>query len=154
MIQLWSALAVAVLTVIVGPILRGELSGRLLKRVIAHAELRKHLDDNLEAKGELDALLTTEIKAMRTREETRLTRKLNGGSVAALIFVAVFGGGLVYGLMAWAATVAGSWFAVILYIVAALVGLFTIALAAVGVGTLYTPPGTDEEKAAKAKNTR
>lgn len=155
MIQLWTAVAVAVLTVIVGPILRGELSGRLLKRVTAHAELREHLADNVAAKEELDGLIMAEVKALRAREESRLTRKLNGGNVAALIFIAVLGGGLVYGLMAWAGAVAGTWFAVILYIVAALVGLFTIALAAVGVGTLYAPPRTEEERAAtKAKNKR
>lgn len=140
MIQLWSAIAVAVLTVIVGPIIRGEVSGRLLKRIAAHADLRSKLSDGSAAKRELDALLDAEVKALRTQSEYRLTRRVNGGNVAALIFIALVGGLIVYGLVAAGLALSGTGWAIILFVVAVLVGLFAILLAAAGMGTLYAPP--------------
>ncbi|MCM3500619.1 hypothetical protein M3667_01840 [Microbacterium sp. P26] len=139
MIELWSAIAVAILTVVVGPLVRGEVGNRLQKRVAGHVQLREHLVGNTDALKSLDALLVTELQELRKREENRLTRKLNGGVVATLIFVAVAGAGIVYGLTSWAAAVQGTFLSVIIYAAAALVGLFTIALAAAGVGTLYKP---------------
>lgn len=142
MIQLWSAIAVAILTVVVGPFVRGEVGDRLQKRVAGHAQLREHLAGNPDALESLDALLVTELRELKKREENRLTRKLNGGVVATLIFVAVVGAGIVYALTSWAAAVQGTVLSVIIYVAAALVGLFTIALAAAGVGTLYKPKET------------
>lgn len=139
MIQLWSAIAVAILTVVVGPFVRGEVGNRLQKRVAGHVQLREHLAGNTDALRSLDALLVTELLELKKREENRLTRKLNGGVVATLIFVAVIGAGIVYALTSWAAAVQGTVLSVIVYVAAALVGLFTIALAAAGVGTLYKP---------------
>lgn len=148
MIQLWSAISVAVLTVIVGPLLRGEISGRLAKRIAAHADLRKKLEGNADAVAHLDALLTRETLTLADRETHRLTRKLNGGNVAALIFVALVGGGVVYGIVSAAIALAENpvlfW---LFMIVAGLVGLFAIALAAAGLGTLYEPPREKRQKA-------
>ncbi len=150
MIQLWSAIAVALLTVVIGPLLSGEVSGRMFKRITAHAELRENLTGNEAALQELDALLVTELATLRSREQHRLTRKLNGGTVAALILVAGVGGGVVYGLVAIAVALTNSLLAVaiVLYVVAAAVGLLTVCLAAVGVGTLYEPSKSPEERAA------
>jgi hypothetical protein len=147
-IQLWSAISVAVLTVIVGPLLRGEISGRLAKRTAAHADLRKKLEGNADAVAHLDALLTREVLTLADRETHRLTRKLNGGNVAALIFVALVGGGVVYGIVSAAiALVENPALFWLFMIVAGLVGLFAIALAAVGLGTLYEPPREKRQKA-------
>lgn len=151
MIQLWSAIAVAVLTVVVGPILRGELSGRLLKRVVAHAELREKLADASPAQREIDALLDAEVKVLRERAEYRLTRRLNGGNVAALVFVALVGGGVVYGLVTAGLALPGTVWAVLFFIVAVLVGLFAVALAAAGMRTLYEPPKERRPKSSRGK---
>lgn len=150
MIQLWSAVAVAILTVVIGPILRGEASGRLAKRIAAHADLRQKLEGNSVALQHLDSLLTSESQVLNERETYRLTRKLNGGNVAALVVVALVGGGLVYGLVSGA--IAASALPVLPWVVVALavlVGVFTIGLAAVGLGTLYAPPRDKSSKSSQ-----
>lgn len=141
MIQLWSAISVAVLTVVIGPLLRGEISGRLTKRIAAHAEIREKLENNVDAVAHLDELIASETQVLKDRETYRLNRKLNGGNVVAVIFVASMGGGIVYGLVsaaiAFMATPVMFW---LFMIVAGVVGMFAIAMAAVGLGTLYKPP--------------
>lgn len=150
MIQLWSAISVAVLTVVIAPLLRGEISGQLAKRIATHAEIRQNLEGNAEAAAHLDALLTSETRVLRDRETHRLTRKLNGGNVAALVFVALVGGGSVYGLVSGAVAIAEKpGFFWVLIVVAIIVGLFAIALAAAGLGTLYEPPREKKRAAAK-----
>lgn len=139
MIQLWSAIAVALLTVVIGPLVRGEVSGRLNKRVTSHAELRKNLAGNPTAIAEIDQLLNAEVKALREREVNRLTRRLNGANVAALIFVALVGSAVVYGLVSAGLATQGTFWSFALFFVAALAGFFTIGLAAVGLRTLYEP---------------
>lgn len=148
MIQLWSAVAVALLTIVLGPAVRGELSDRLVKRLSAHAELREKIAEVPGAVKELDALLTAEVSVLRRREEFRLTRKLNGPNVAAVIFVALFGGGGVYLLVSGGITVGGG-VAVALYICAGIWGLFFVGLAAVGSKTLYDPPKEAKPKKPK-----
>jgi hypothetical protein len=152
MIQLWSAIAVAILTVVIGPLLRGEASGRLAKRIALHADMRPKLEGNAVALKHLDSLLANEAKALEKRETYRLTRKLNGGNVAALIFVALAGGGVVYGLISGAiATEAVPAWPWVFIVLAALAGIFTIALAAVGLGTLYAAPREKAEKSATSE---
>lgn len=114
--------------------------------------MRPKLEGNAVALQHLDSLLANEAKALKERETFRLTRKLNGGNVAALIFVALVGGGVVYWLISGAIATAGvsrwSWVFIVL---AALVGIFTIALAAVGLGTLYAPSRAKGEKSATSE---
>lgn len=77
----------ALLTVVIGPLLRGEVAGRLMKRLTAHAHLRVSLEGHVGALRHLDELILVETEALKLRELHRLNRKLNGGNVAALIFV-------------------------------------------------------------------
>ncbi len=89
---------------------------------------------------------------LKERETYRLTRKLNGGNVATLIFVALAGGGIVYGLVSAAISLDEKSEMFWLFMsVAVVVGLFVIALAAVGLGTLYEPP---KEKRGKATDSQ
>jgi hypothetical protein len=118
--------------------LRGELSGRLAKRIAAHADLREKVEKMPDAIRDLDDLLVTETKVLRQREEHRLTRKVNSANVAALILVAAAGGGGVYGLVTWALSAGGGWRA-LLYVIAGVYGLFFIALAAAGTRTVFDP---------------
>lgn len=139
-IQLWSAIPVAILTIFIGPLLRGEITGRLAKKIARHADLCQKLKGNPEATSHLDLLLAKETKVLNERETCRLTRKLNGGNVATLIFVALLGGGFVYGLISVAIALAETpvWFWALM-VLGVIVGIFTIALAAVGLGSLYEP---------------
>lgn len=150
MIQLWSAVAVALLTIVLGPMLRGELSGRLVKRVAAHAELREKIANVPDAVSDLDHLLTSEVAVLREREEYRLTRKVNGGNVAALIIVALAGGGGVYGLVTAGLAVGGGW-GVVLFVIAGIYGLFFVALAAAGTRTVFNPRKDNAREGADGK---
>lgn len=150
MIQLWSALAVAVLTVIVGPLLRGEVSGRLFRRIRAHVDLREKLAEDGPSLKELDTLIAKELETLREREISRLTRKINGGNLAALIFIALAGGGIVYGLISAAFALPDTGLFWAFWILAAIAALFTFGLAAVGVGSLYAPASPAKPKRQRA----
>lgn len=145
MIQLWSAITVALLTIVLGPMLRGELSGRLAKRVAAHAELRVKIADVPDALYDLNHLLASEVAVLREREEARLTRTVNSGNVAALILVALVGGGAVYGMVTAGLALGGGW-GITLFVLAAICGLFFVALAAAGTRTVFDPPKDKEDK--------
>lgn len=67
MIQLWSAISVAVLTVVVGPLLRGEISGRLAKRIALHADIRQKLEDVPDALTHMDMLIASEAQLLKER---------------------------------------------------------------------------------------
>lgn len=126
---------------VIGPLLRGDNHGRLGKSIATRADIRQKLEENSEAVSHLDALFVNETQFLKDREARHLTRKINGGNVAALILVAVAGGGIVYGLVSVAIASIGKpvlfW---LFMVVAGLVGLFAIALTSVGLGTLYEPP--------------
>lgn len=150
MIQLWSAISVAVLTVVVGPLLRGEISGRLAKRIALHADIRQKLEDVPDALTHMDMVIASEAQSLKERETHRLTRKLNAGNVAALIFIALVGRAIVYGLVSIAIAIAIQDTAVLFWLiilVTGVVGAFVVALAAVGLGALYEPPREKSKKA-------
>lgn len=148
MIQLWSAISVAVLTVVVGPLLRGEISGRLAKRIALHADIRQKLEDVPDALTHMDMLIASEAQLLKERETHRLTRKLNAGNVAALISIALVGGAIVYGLVSIAIAIQDTavlfW---LIILVTGVVGAFVVALAAVGLGAVYEPPREKSKKA-------
>lgn len=139
MVQLWSAIAVAVLTVFIGPLLRGEVSGRLARRIATHSQIRANIPDTSSAAKKLDELLLSEVTQLAERETSRLTRRINGGNVAALVFVAIAGGAIVYGLISAAIALQESGWSWIFWIVAGLVAVFALALSAAGLGSLYAP---------------
>jgi VIT1/CCC1 family predicted Fe2+/Mn2+ transporter len=137
-IELISAFVVALVTAAT-PLFRPEANRGLAKRLAHHADLRSNLEGNREALANIDALLVAETERLKEKEIARVTRKLNGGNVAALIFVAVVGGGFVFLITSLATSLVGSFFAVVLWVVAVLVGLFTVVIGLVGLGTLYAP---------------
>lgn len=145
MIQAISAIAVSLLTVVLGPLLRGEISGRLVKRIAVHADLRQKIEGNEKAIAELDSLLAIEIASLREKETYRLYRKINGANVAALVVVAVIGGLVEYFLVSVAShSLHAPVLFLILVVFAVLVGIIAIGIAAAGVSSLYEPAEKSE----------
>lgn len=144
MIQFWSAIAVAVLSIVVGPIVRGEAGGRLGRRMALHASIRSQLNETSDAARELDELLKVEGARLRERETRRMARKVSGASIAALVIVTLVGAGAVYGLLTWAQHLGqgGVWYWMLVALAVA-IGAFAFALSAVGATTIYEYP---EEK--------
>jgi hypothetical protein len=153
LIPFGSAIAVAILTVIVGPLLSGELGSGLARRTLHHAELRSKLADQSTSARQIDVLLEAETKALSDRGINRIGRKLNGGNVAALVFVSLIGGALVFASATWALATSNNFGAAVLWALTILIGLFFVLLATAGLGTLYAPAKhketRDREKAAR-----
>lgn len=144
MVQLWAAIAVAVLTVIVGPVLRGEFGNRSTRRLAHHASLRESLSGNTGALEAIDELIEVEAIKLRKRELRRLSREIDGGSIAALIFVTVVGSGVVYGLIALANAISsGPWYWALIFLATGVGGL-AFGISAVGTATIYKYPDNEE----------
>ncbi|WP_411732723.1 hypothetical protein [Paeniglutamicibacter sp.] len=105
---------------------------RSMKR---HAELAEKLTGVAQTK--VLGLLETESNQYSDRMMRRATRKVDGGSVAAMIAVAIVGGGLTYGVTLLALNFWIAWILVVL------VGGLTIALMFAGSAQLFKYP---EEK--------
>lgn len=140
MIELWGAIAVPLLTVVVAPVLRGEFGNRLGRRVSHHADIRAQVLDNPEALRLIDEVLVAELDKLHARETWRARRQIDGGSIAALFFVTSVGSAIVYGLLVAAGAVDNSLARWVLVGLACAVGAFTFGLSAVGATTIYKDP--------------
>ncbi|EHK89178.1 hypothetical protein SZMC14600_01399 [Saccharomonospora azurea SZMC 14600] len=113
-----------------------------------HADIRQKLEDVPDALTHMDMLIASEAQLLKERETHRPTRKLNAGNVAALIFIALVGGAIVYGLVSIAIAIQDTavlfW---LIILVTGVVGAFVVALAAVGLGAVYEPPREKSKKA-------
>lgn len=144
MIQFWSALTVVVFTVVIGPLLRGEYTNRLNRRVESHVAIRKDLAGSPVSTASLDDLIGAELVLLTSRESKRLNRKVDPNSVGSLVSVALIGGGLVYWFVSLAVTRDPSdWVFWLLWVLAVIVGILTLGLSAVGLGDLYKYPAED-----------
>lgn len=97
-----------------------------------HAELRNALPEG--SRDKFDEMLTQESDRYASNRLQKLTRKLHGPSLAALIFVGVLTIGVGTPLVMWALVFWPAWIAV------GLVALFGGALMIVGSGQLYRYP--------------
>jgi uncharacterized membrane protein HdeD (DUF308 family) len=110
---------------------------RLLTRQVA---LLEKLPSGSAAYRDMLELTDHTAGNLKTREIARSTRKLNGGNVAAVIFLGVVGGVLGYWLLMWAVASAGTvwyWLALVLLVT---VVLFIVGLLIAGVSSIYAPP--------------
>ena len=104
-----------------------------IKRAKDYIEIYSALHGEIQAKKNIELLLTQLTQEMVERN----SRKLNTSNIAAIIFVAIVGGGLSYLLAFWATSISGFW-AVLIWIAFSAVFLFTIALSIVGWTSRYT----------------
>lgn len=132
-----SAVAVAFLTVLAAFLnsRQKETARRDLRELKAVADIRKDLPDDTGAVAELDTLLAFQAKRLREVMVRGLIRKINWPSVTAAIFVGLVGSGVTWGLLVWASSNMPLFWSILLDVVAAIVGLFTILLVGFGMGT-------------------
>jgi len=98
-----SAVVVPVFLGVIGPLRAREAGGRFYRRVRRLAQLRPLLHDGSSAADRLDKLLVSEIDNLAMRH----ARKLDGGNLAAIIFVSLIGGAVSFGLVTWAQAITG-----------------------------------------------
>ncbi len=104
-----SAVVVPILLGVIGPVVSREAGGREYRRVKRHAQLRSLLTDGSDAAKKMDVLLDHEVGRFADRSVTRASRKLNGGNLAAIVVVSLFGGAVSFSLVTWAQASTGFW---------------------------------------------
>lgn len=116
----------------------------LERRARRHAELLSVVPEGVEA-ARLRTLLVDELDEIGRRGEGRLRRKLDGASVAALIFVLVVSTAAVWALwtFSWAFLPAGA-AVVVPRVLAVVVAVFSALLMMAGLGSLWKEP--DDER--------
>lgn len=118
---------------IVGKFLLANREPARLKRMKRHGELLEHLPAG--AKGHMERLLGAEAEAYADDQIFRMRRRLDGGTLAALIFVGVLTAGAIVGGFALAG-LWGWW----IHFVSGTVALFGLLLMIVGVGQVWKMP--------------
>ena len=109
------------------------------RRIKRHAELWQILPE--EAGADFARLLNSETSQYVDRRLRKAERKLNGSTLAALIFVGLLTAGLTWPLVSLALVFWPAW------ILAGAVALFGALLMIVGLGQLYRYPSTDDSSA-------
>lgn len=130
----------------VGAIVKGLHSyfgGDLERRTKKHVELLAVLPEGVEAR-ELRRLIDDELAELARRDEVRLHRKLDGGSVAAIVLVVIVGTAASTAL--WLFTPDwGTFWIIAIRALAVMVGLFSALLVLAGFGELWKDKRDVEE---------
>lgn len=106
---------------------------RLERRIRRHIDLLEHLPAGSD-KAQLAELIDQEVAKVVDRDRRWISRKLDGGNLAAMIVVSVLGAALATG--AWVLGVhLGGWLKIALGILSALILLATLLFAGIGGGT-------------------
>jgi hypothetical protein len=129
MIPFWSAIVVAVLTVFVGPFLRGEFDNRRLHRTLQYAELRSKLAGGSEHAKMLDSLLTLETTELVQKERIRLGRKLKARSLLVLLLIALGGGAATYAMVSFALVEANPYIVALKWMTAGFIAVGAVLMA-------------------------
>ena len=133
----WLALLVPLVTLF-GVIVRQYDFG-LRRRLVGHLGLLERPVPEA-TKPLIEELIVRESAELVARDTRRLTRRLDGSNLAAIVIVAVVGGGITYGLWQldhW------SW-----RVLAGLVGVFAFLMIAIGgLPQLFTSKHSDSETA-------
>lgn len=104
-----------------------------LKRMKRHSDLLEHLPET--AKGHMERLVDSEAKTYADDQIFRMRRKLDGGTLAALIFVGVLTAGAIVAGFALAG-LWGWW----IHFLSGTVALFGLLLMIVGLGQVWKLP--------------
>lgn len=117
----------------------------LERRARKHAELLAVIPDGVET-GRLRTLLADELDAIGKKGEGRLRRKVDGATVAALIFVALVTTPIVWFLWTYPWHFLPSGEVGLPRTLALLVGVFSALLMMAGLGSLWTEPDDEAVK--------
>lgn len=108
---------------------------KVTKRAKEYADIYSSLPDGIDAKTDVAKLLKLETEQLLERR----LRKINYGNVAAVIIVALVGGGLSYLLALWA-TNSPTIIAVLAWILFTAVAFFTLGISITGLASVYQEP--------------
>ncbi|GAB3621148.1 hypothetical protein GCM10027417_24090 [Glutamicibacter endophyticus] len=111
-----------------------------VRRMKRHAQLATELPE--ESKKHLEELLDVESGLYAERMKRRAQRKLKGGTLGAVILVALVFGGALFGLSAWAFIWPWAW------IFVGVTGFFCVLFLVAGAMQLYEYPQDRDEPAA------
>lgn len=133
---------------------RSDSAPREVRLLVRLAEAAGHVGHETPGGKALDAALQELADGYAERARTRRSRKVNGGNVAALIFVGLLGAVAVYFLSMlalWLGTLTsmGGWaivLAILAWLLVTAVGGVAIGLLAVGSRTIYDQPKPSEPK--------
>ncbi|MDR0883743.1 MAG: hypothetical protein LBN05_03950 [Oscillospiraceae bacterium] len=103
-----------------------------IKRMKEYAEIYSSLPDEASAKKDIDQLLALLTQKMLLQNN----RKINKMNLAMALIFAIFGGSISY-LLAWWATLVNGFWAIIIWGVFGIIVLFTLAMFAAGLSSLY-----------------
>ncbi|PZF61891.1 hypothetical protein DEJ33_15775 [Curtobacterium sp. MCPF17_047] len=105
-----------------------------LKRMKRHSDLLEHLP--ADAQVHMERLLAAESENYADDQIFRMKRKLDGGSLAALIFVGVLTAGVIVAGFALAGVLHAPW----VHFITGTVALFGLLLMIVGLGQVWKDP--------------
>ncbi|OKL50252.1 hypothetical protein [Boudabousia marimammalium] len=100
-------------------------------------ELQKSLDKDSKAWHDIDQLIHEEMSVFTRRNSERLGRKMDTGAIGAIVFVAIIGGGISYGLVTAAQYLTGFWSAFFWVITVAWTIFILLFVMVGGASTLY-----------------
>lgn len=115
---------------------------RGVKRLKDYTDIYTALPSNLGAKANIAKLVEQETAQLLKRTNKRL----NVVNIIALVVVAVVGGGMSYILAFWAINTHLAVFAIIAWLLFAVVALFTLGLSIVGLTSVYEEPKNKANK--------
>jgi hypothetical protein len=118
---------------LVGKFLFSDRESSSLRQMKKHAQLLESLPG--DASAHIESMLSVEAQSYASARMRRVRRKLEGGTLAALIFVGIITASLTW-LLVWAAT--NFWFG--WWFIAVGAALFGALLMAVGTGQLWKYP--------------
>lgn len=140
-----SGVFVPVLLGVIGPLMAREKGSRRHRRIRRIAELRNLLADSNIAVEKVDELIEIEVEQYVEQSVARATRSLDGANLAAIIVVALIGGGFSFGLVTGAQAATGFWSGV-LWVVFIGWTVFVIGLVLVGgLANLYKTTDSDRQ---------
>lgn len=109
-----------------------------MKKLKQYAEIYSVLPEESGAKRNIDSILKYLSEKVLEQEK----RKVNVANVIAAILLALVGGGLSYLVASWAAKING-FFSIVLWILFAVIALFTILISITGWVSRYNQPSKE-----------
>ncbi|WP_156837158.1 hypothetical protein [Nesterenkonia alba] len=126
----------------------GDGTSKRLRVMQRESDLIQSLPDQLKHRELLLSTLSHRIEA----HHWKTVRRVDGASAAALILLLGILGAVLYALIVWGMAVQNLLPSLVIFVVAALVGLTALGVLAVGLGQLYVDPTGKRRDGTEAKN--
>lgn len=107
-----------------------------IKKLRAYADIYSLLPDNINDKDNIEKLLNQETE--RVFKQT--SKHINIANIVLVIMVAILGGGLSYLFALWATSSDIMIFAILAWLLFAIVVIFTLGISIAGIASIYDEP--------------